>query len=313
MYDYAIYDAQWLLARNYFAIRGSSENKLSNTAYGSIVSSVLRSIIKMNSEVPARKIILLWDTYPYHKHTILSGDYKSSRLYTTEDDVENAENEEERLRLEIDAHNLHQRGKSKWILKDLSSYGLPSIFKSGYEADDLAFLISRKFKDSKERIVLVTVDTDWSYFTNDNVDWYSPKRGLSTYEDIKSDINLPSDLELFEYKRLYSSFYGSHDDYYNTVTDENYKLSFVEFYSKYKNNEPDLFSDKSLFEKQYYALKIENYPEYNKVNSILYYMDSMGSIPSRGTWEAFRVNNLIQVSDTEYFKLIDSFDHKLFN
>lgn len=306
-------DAQYFLARNYFAIRGNETNKLSDNAYGTIATSVLRSIIKIYEELPSRKVILLWDTYPYIKHDLLS-DYKGSRSYTTDEDVEAEEDPEVKAKLEIDAHNLNQRGRAKWLLRDLSDYGLPSFYKKGYEADDLAYIISNHIKELGKTGCLVTIDSDWNYWINDHIDWYSPKRGITTYNDTIEELGLVHDLSLFEYKRLYDSFYGSHNDYSQTVTDENWNYSFNDFYELYlnTNDKSILFKDYNLFKSQYQALDIINYPENNKVNSMMYYLDKTGSIPSKGNWESFRVNNSLSITPDELWKIINNLDKSLF-
>lgn len=310
VYDYCIVDAQWLLTRNYFAIK-SNYDRMPDNASKLISTSVLRSIIKLTEVLRFKKVILLWDSYPYHKHTLLQ-DYKGSRSFTTWDDVEAEEDPEVKARLEIDAHNLQQRSNAKIFLRDLSSMGLPSFYKKGYEADDLAYIFSNRVLEEGKTAVLVSIDTDWNYWINPNVDWYSPKSGVTNYKDTLESLNYDSSLTLFEYKRHYDAFYGSHNDFSNTVTDEAWNLSFNEFYSKYLNKEYDIFQDKSLFEKQYQSLDILNYPGIDKIHSMVYFMDKSGSLPSRGQWEAFRANNGINITDTEYFKLINNLDPKLF-
>lgn len=297
MYDYCIVDCQYFLARNYFAIL-SNFDKLPDNGWAMIATSVIRSLIKLRDSLEFRKMILVWDTYPYIKHQLLQGDYKSGRSYTTDEDVEECEDPEEKARLEIDAFNLKQRGQAKWLLKDLSKFGLPSFYKKGYEADDLAYIISNRVKELGHSAVIVSIDSDWNYWINENVDWYSPKRGLKTYKETLAELGLPHDLSLFEYKRLYDSFYGSHNDYYQTVTDENWNMSFLNFYELFKNskNKESLFKDYNLFVNQYNALDVLNYEEHNKVQSMLYYMDKSGGIPSKGMWESFRTKNCLSVT-----------------
>lgn len=87
MYDYCIVDCQYFLARNYFAIL-SNFNKLPDNGWAMIATSVIRSLIKLRDSLEFRKMILVWDTYPYIKHQLLQGDYKSGRSYTTDEDVE---------------------------------------------------------------------------------------------------------------------------------------------------------------------------------------------------------------------------------
>lgn len=314
MYDYCIIDAQWLLARNYYAIRGSESNRLPDNGYSIIASSVIRSIMKLTETFQFRKAILLFDTYPYHKHTILSGDYKSSRSYTTDEMVEECEDPEEKARLEIDAHNLNQRGQAKWLIKELGPYGLPSFYKKGYEADDLAYIVANKIQDLGKSGILVSIDNDWNYWINPSVDWYSPSYGITTYLDTLKNIPIPEGLTLFEYKRYYDSFYGSHNDFWQTCQDDKYDFSFPDFYAMFKDKGvcEELFKEPQLFKMQYEALDIENYPEIRKVHSMMYYLDKTGGIPSKGMWEKFRSRKCLPITDTEYFRFLNKLDWSLF-
>lgn len=313
-YDYLVIDAQYFLTRNYFAIRGSGSNKLPDTSYATIASSVIRSIIKVFEEVPSKKVILLWDTYPYYKHTLLE-DYKGTRSYTTDEDVEAEEDPEIKAQLEIDAHNLKQRGLAKRLLKELNSFGLPSFFKSGYEADDLAYVVSNKIKELSKTGCLVSIDSDWTYWINESVDVLNPKKmEITTHKDMVDYLELEHPLSLFEYKQLYDSFYGSHNDYIQTVTDDNWSYSFNEFYQLYLDtkDKSTLFKDYDRFKLQYHGLSILEYPEFNKVQSMMYYLDKTGGIPSKSQWEEFRTEKLLSVTVDELDKIISKLDINLY-
>lgn len=312
-YDYGIIDAQWLLARNYFAIKGNYDQLPSNGS-AMIASSVISSLIKFTEEHNFRKIILLFDTYPYHKHEILAGDYKSSRTYTTDEMVDEEEDPVQKRILEIDRFNLNQRGKAKWILKELGAFGMPSFYKKGYEADDLAYLVSNRIQELGQTGLLVSIDSDWNYWINPSVDWYSPNRGITTYQDTMDELGLPKNLSLFDYKIHYDSFYGSHNDFYQTVTDENWNRTFVDFYKEFSNtdNKASLFKDYNLYKKQIDAMDIHNYPGHQKASSMMYYLDKTGGIPSKGMYEEWRTKKLITVPDWRYWKLVEKLSPELY-
>lgn len=363
-YDYGIIDAQWLLTRNYHAVK-SQYDQLPANGHAIIVSSVLNSLVKFQDQFQFKKILLLFDTYPYFKHQLLSGDYKSSRTYTTDEDVEDgdydieiqkvfrdllitsinedkydnpelinigitnkelavaklesieleileAEKAQESLR--IDSFNLKERGKAKWMLKGLAQYGLPSFYKKGYEADDLAYLMANKIQELNSTALLISIDNDWNYWINANTDWYSPNRGVVTYKETLDELKLPKGLSLFDYKRHYDSFYGSHNDYWQTVKQENYDRTFLDFYDEFckSADQKELFDDYELFKKQLNAIDIENYPEIRTAHSMMYYIDKSGGLPSKGMYEEWRTKNIVTVEDWKYWKLIGTFDPSLF-
>lgn len=315
-FDYALVDAQYILTRNYFAIRGSAYNELSESAHLGLCSSFLSSIIKIQNYLQASKIILLWDTYPYCKHDILYGDYKSDRDYTTEEDVqEEGITDEERERRRIDANNLAQRSEAKKILKNLSEIALPSMFKKGFEADDLAYVVAREIRDRGESGVLVSSDTDWAFWINENFTWYSIKNEtLKTDKDVRVENNIPDELSLFDYKKYYDSFYGSHNALQQTCTDEMWYKSFNEFYELYKKLGPstELFKDVDLLKRQLESFDIESYPEYYKLRSMMYYLDKSGRYPSLGNFDEFASKLGLQMPSYSYNKLLEHLDPRKF-
>jgi hypothetical protein len=312
MFDYALIDAQYILTRNYFAIRGSAYNELSESAYLDLCSSFLRSIINLECEVQAKKVILLWDTYPYYKNDILYGEFKSDRQYTTEDDVqEEGIDDEERERRRIDASNLQQRSRAKIILKDLAGIALPSMYKRGFEADDLAYIIAREIKSRGETGVLISRDSDWGFWINDCFSWYNPKtEEYKTHSDIRKENNIPEELSLFDYKKYYDSFYGSHNALQQTCTDEMWYKSFIEFYSLYKKlgASEELFKDPDLFKRQLESFDIEAYPEFYKLKSMMYYIDKSGRYPSLGNFDEFASEIGLQMPSYMYNRLLENLD-----
>lgn len=317
MYDYSLIDAQYILTRNYYAIRGAADNELNLAAHLLIASSVISSVMKIQAEVKSRKIILLWDTYPYHKHSILSGDYKSERSYTTDEDVEEEGiSDEERESRRIDANNLHQRSKAKYLLKSLGPLGLPSFFKSGYEADDLAYLASKNILSRGQTGIIVSKDSDWGFWINQNVSWMKLGKSNEIYceSDIRSENKIPDDLSTFKYKALYDSFYGSHNDLYQTCTDECWNLSFQEFYNKYKEFGvvDELFKDKELFKLQYSSFDIDHYPGIEKISGMMYYLDKTGGIPTPGQVDEFFSSQGMNVNSYNYCRMISSLDQSLY-
>lgn len=317
MATFGLIDCQWLLARNYFAIRGPEHNPLPEYADRWIVSSVIQSLAKIVRELeePIDKLTLLWDTYPYHKHSILEGDYKSGRDYTTDEDVEEEEDPEAKALLEIKANNLKIRGRAKWALKELGDIGIPSMYKRGYEADDLAYMVSREMLNREDNALLISIDSDWPFFCNERTRVYNPNRKVFHDEaKVRYDNNIPDDMSLYEYKSLYDSMYGSHNGLWQSCSDEHWNTPVREFMKLYKELGvvDELFKDKEMFERQLMSFDVLSYPELNKVSGMMYYLDKNGSLLSPGQLEGFFTKNLYEVNSTSIYNMLEKFDKKLF-
>ena len=160
----SLLDAQWLLRRNFYAIKSHAY-----PSYNQLISSFLSSVCNICEECGGFDVFLVWDKGPYMKESYLT--LKTTRYYARESDVVEIPpdvSEEERKKLEETnkwileqaAMESEFRHAKNFLLKMSRGFGLPSVFYSGYEADDLAYIIANEL-GIKTDIKFLTKDSDW--------------------------------------------------------------------------------------------------------------------------------------------------------
>lgn len=303
-YKYAIFDAQYLLTRNFCAMKSNGEvPKVENLA-----RSFFWTLAKyLRENFQAQKVICLWDKWPYHSAEMLKGEYKDSRVYYTEDDLEGLDPEKDkeeyqRIKFESDCNEAKQHAKY-WIIKEFSKIGIVSILKSGYEADDLAYLISKHLKDD-EKSVIISRDSDWKYRVSPNLDYAHDKGGITTYQEMYD--SMPKELRdyglsLYQYKSLIDSLFGSHNDMRRTVKED--IKDCPETYLRALDLDETLFATTEDFERfklQTRSFDVDNFPECDKAKAMLFYMNKNGRVATKGQFSNFRIFNQFYVKDETY-------------
>ena len=311
-YKYCFVDTQIYLTTAFHAIK---PHVPIDQLASSLVKSFLGSMMNLQNELDFEKLILLHDTYPYFKTRFLS-DYKGDRTYVTQEMVDSMEEGEDKDKAQLEADALKQRALAKRIIQSLGEIGIPSIYQRGFEADDLAYICSKFCSNNGFSSILCSWDTDWMYWCTENSDWYSKKRGLLTYSDIMVEYKdtIPKELSLFEYKRYYDSFYGSHNHLHNTVNDDWYDETFKSFYSEFKKKgySTELFSDPKLSQMQYESLALEEYPDYIKVLEQLESLDFIGRIPSMSEIRSWMEDKEVYFDIDKYIKFLSKLNQSLF-
>lgn len=278
-YKFAFFDAQYFLTRNWMMLKdkeGFNEQ--------SLFKSFLQTIVKLvREEIKVEQVILLWDRYPYHTHTFLP-DYKGDREYRGEADITDDMSEEEKQELikKTRQFQIRQKVKYDYLIKEGSSYGLPSVILKGFESDNLAYLVSKSklVQDEEKKSVLISCDSDWAYFVNEKVDFYrvTKKRELKTIEDLKEECG---ELDPYYYKSLVDALYGSHN-FLKDNRNRNIILDSINQVDDYfREGNFSFTDDKDLFIRQFSSFKVEEYPDVEvamglieKVLDEVNYMDS---------------------------------------
>ena len=179
-YKYLVFDAQYFLTRNFKALNRTCEelpvldengNKVlsedgteitfeSMTATSdTLVKSFFQSIVKfVRDTASCRKIVLLFDRWPYHKDQIVE-EYKGSRFYATQEDLEAIDRKTEPLKYaemeeELRRNKIKQDAKY-FIISNFEQIGMKVYSRKGYEADDYAMLIAKYLENDNE-----TIDTE---------------------------------------------------------------------------------------------------------------------------------------------------------
>lgn len=168
-------DGQWILRRNFCAIRSSRYPD-----YKSLIASFYSSVVNECSNCNAYNAFIIWDKGPYLKEQILT--LKTSRYYANESDqqeIPEGVTEEERKAIE---------DKNKWIreqaqmesefrhakahlIKFSREMGIPSVCYQGFEADDLAYIIANEL-GVKDDVKFLTKDSDWYYLMGPTTEFH---------------------------------------------------------------------------------------------------------------------------------------------
>lgn len=225
----------------------------------------------------------------------------------------------EKIRIQKELDKKEQFNNAKYnIITNFDKIGLPSCSKKGYEADDWAYIISRNAELAEnERVLVVSVDSDWHYFVDDRTDYWQYKRmELHTVETLRETItgNANSELDVFKYKSYMDALAGNHNNLEGCITPEADKISWLDIIPLIESNGPDEYvKDKVLFSQQLSTFNITLFPEFDKVISSLYYLDKSGYLPDDVEYAKDPFYLGIPVPLSEYKQLKSTLNHTLFN
>lgn len=325
MYDYGIIDAQYLLRRNKVVIERTYGGKLLKNK---LIESFLNSVMKLKRENDFIYPILCWDKSPYLKTEAVK-EYKQNRHHASEEEVldlkdqissleefltrsditdeqrSEAENKIKELKqsiensiLEMENFKVFQSVKYD-IIFQLSDTGFKSMIKSGFEADDLGYLLSKQILKENKTAILLTVDKDWVFFQNDNVVFRSIKYPDKKYLDLTDSWNNHKDvLSMYEYGVLYEILEGSHNNVTSIITD----VKFSEAINRFINNDETLpsFTDIKVY---FSAMNVNNY-ESQITNLIYYVLNYDNHKVMNGKLRMYCQRNFINLNYDNYLKFI---------
>jgi len=363
-YKYAFIDAQILLTTGVYAIQ--SQYKDGKIQQNELLRMFILSVFKIIREVQCERPYLVWDSSPYHKNAILKqllgqDDYKGDRGYKTEDDITKANNEisklEERIsklqaedpllheaeiaelndqiakfrkqinNIEVQIHNFKVRSETKYFIIDkLQNFGITSIIKKGWEADDIITLLADYCNENKTKAVLVSKDSDYDFMLNPYVDKYNqlcrkaptetdPNPKLTTYDKVISywwwiPRDFP-DKKLFEVKALMDSTWGSHNFLHRTVKPEWCKEGV--YLIDALNHGEDAFNDYKLFQAQLETFNFKNYPDYEFIANCLPWYSKKGKLDTVENFSKFISENNVRMNPMGYRKIIEILNYELYD
>ena len=163
-----------------------------------LFGNFIATIMKQKREMNIRYVILCWDKSPYYHKTAIEnykGDrYKASdRIKEIEEELENEDLSELEIQVlnkekeiaEYDDNNFwkYQEVKKAFLENpEWNKTGFYSVYKRGYEADQLAAcfakIIGNQYKlDGKTNCVLNSSDKDWVNFQRPGVEFISTWSG----------------------------------------------------------------------------------------------------------------------------------------
>lgn len=342
-YKYLIFDGQYILTRNFYALLPryrrveslidssgfpvlDDDGKLvtysvSTLTWQEIAKLFIYTIAKFTRDIAnCRKLIILFDKSPYHKNLFVEG-YKGSRTYVTEDDLLDIDKElypldYAKVEEDIRVNNLKQEAKS-WLVDNLGKIGMQVYMHPGYEADDLAYIISNYLKTDDQKSAIVSKDNDWTYLINENVDFLEPTGKVYQYKDRYCEVetNVPKEynLSLYQYKSLIDSLHSSHNDLGVSITQEGTKLPTNVLIESILSGDKTYVSDQQLLDSQLESFKVENYPEYSEVLEKITNLDKQGIILDENEFSKFASDNKLKISTNYYSTFIEYLDKTLYD
>lgn len=118
------------------------------------IFSFIRSIRRIYLDYPDSLILVLWDGRSWRKDIDVT--YKDKREVTPQ--------QQEDRKKYFD--------QKREMLRALDLLGVPHVYASNMEADDLAEIHSRKWKG--DRVTLWSGDKDWLQLVDEKISWYDP-------------------------------------------------------------------------------------------------------------------------------------------
>lgn len=342
-YKYLIFDGQYFLTRNFKKLLDYKKNgdpylypdgttaidndknviyyQHPNFDYLYLARSFFQSIAKFVREKHScEKVILVWDKYPYAKHSFLPK-YKGDRHYATDDDLiglnpESDINKIINVKFEVEALEIKQKAKY-WIIENFENLGMKSYIRTGYEADDFAGVISKYLydKDPSVKSGIVSIDSDWSYLTQPNIDHLKPRGDVITYDQVtewNKEIYDKFEISHYELKSIIDSIFGSHNFLECTLSNNFSSLSLLELCDMVIREDYSFATNKELFEAQLKSFSVKDYSGYDSVIKSLWYLDKGGKIKDEISYKIFKDNTNFGVSVNYYSDFTSRLNHELY-
>lgn len=347
-YKFAFFDAQLILVRTIKALSPRSPEGIVKRE--DVMRTFLYSIFKVVREKGVDRPVLLWDSSPYHKKDILESflpesHYKADRWIQEDigelkdkiaqlgiqiDSLRGVpESEEQIAKLEKEIANINQRIKNQiadtanfeirqdikyYFINELGKYGMSSVIKKGWEADDIAYLYANLVKPDPRKSLVVTTDTDWEYWINDNVDKYNNYSGIITtaeevrkrHEDVLSKF---PEWDLFKLKMYLDVCYGSHNNLYRTLNEKSKGKKLWEIL----DNLDEYIEDKNMYDAQLATWDFTRYPDYDFMSNSLDWYLKEGAIASREDYHNFLKTNKIGMNPEKYREFVSYLNPNLYN
>lgn len=338
-YKYMFFDAQIVLTTGMHALSNPRVNN-GIVKKEELIKMFIQSVFKVVREVGCDRPFLLWDSSPYHKSTILKEklgieDYKGDRGYQTQDDLDSVDAKIKELETSGDytpeemselkkkyfdilrqVTNFKIRTEVKYLLmSEFDQFGFTSISKKGYEADDIAALLSRYLKNDPNRHLFITKDSDWDYLLQPNIDRYNNfGRGerFKTYQQVMEFYHwLPTDFpewSLYDLKTEIDCLMGSHNNLKNTLT-------------KGWGNKPireilDNFEESVQNKEVYYAQKatcdFSIYPDYEFIKECLPWYSKKGGLSTANIFQEWCDKHKIGLRSWAYKTIVNILDYELY-
>lgn len=330
-YKYGLIDLSYVLTRNVFAVaRGKKPGEF--TA-GDVIRMTIQTLNKIPRDygITVDKYVLVRDTWAkayggYYRTYLLSGLYKTTREYITEEKVEEMRNDPTKTQEEIEEAELKAyinkvKTEAKWgLIKEMKNFGVPCISVEGWEFDDLAYLAScMLYGCGNKPSIIITKDSDLKYSLTPMMDYFRIPTGGSepqviTYNEVYQEIpdSLKGKVSVYQYKALLDSIGEGHNDMTKTRQD---RVDPEETIIKILNEDYSNLADYDTFIKQYNSFNIEQFPRFQEAQKIIAeQLDKIGKLGDVTEFKNFcNQYGVTGISDRYFSEFIGRFDPKLFS
>ena len=299
-YKYGLIDMSYLLSRNVFACARKGTGNFNS---GDVIKMTMQTLNKLPRDygVTVDKYILVKDTWAkeyngYYRTYLLGGKYKDSRVYMTDEMVEEIKKDptktEEEIQKAIDEAYINKvkLEAKKGLMYELNKFGIPCVGVSGWEFDDLAWLAScMLYGVGEKKSVIITKDSDLQYSLSPMMDYFRIPTGGSepeiiTYDQMYETIpeRLKGKVSLYQYKSYLDSLGEGHNDMRRSKTQGVDPITAIEHILEGDYSDLD---DYELFTKQFSTFSVENFPRLEEAKAIV--MTQLDSLGRLGTFNEF--------------------------
>lgn len=337
-YKYGLIDLSYIMQRNLFAV--SKGKGVGEYTAGEVIRITIQTINKVirDYDITCDKFILVYDKWDkelggYYRTWLLKPfvDYKGSRVYMTDEEVErmiaSGEYTEEQIqKAKNEAYMNKVKYDAKWgMIKDMKNIGVPCFGLEGYEYDDLAWLSSCLMSDpevnpEKKKSIFITKDSDLLYSLSPMMDYFKLPTGGSapkvvTYDEMYQTIPqelLAEGVTLYQYKSFLDSLGKGHND----LGDSGKKhIDVNQAILKVLKGDMSDIENPDFFNKQMESFDLTKFPRIQDAIKIV--KEKYGTEGKIGTLDDFHKfcekHGVTGISDTYFTNLMSKFDSKLFS
>ena len=331
-YQFALVDYSWLASRSAFIVSMGKEAGQWN--YSDIIRLCIQSIAKLTNQmgITFDKCIMVHDLWSaeyngYYRHYLLDGEYKDSRVYLDELEVEKMREDPTKTPEEIQKatneafFNRMRQAAKQAVRNELTIF--PSIGVYGAEADDIFNIFSTIYNPSGDpsikKSVIISKDSDLIKCVSPSTDFY--KYGKSsepphvwTYEEALETIpdNLKGKISLYWYHSLVEALGAGHNDV-KSPRKKNSNISKV-LEDIVLRGDYSQIEDMERFKKSMSSYELDKFPMYQEiVDTISSKLMVCGYIPTLTEFRNFCIkHNLEGISDRYYSQLASKLDRSLY-
>ncbi len=220
-YNFGIIDGQYILRRNW-----SIQKNTSGVTESLLLKTFMQSIMKLKREFDFERPLICFDSAPYFA-ALENPEYKADRVYVNQDtlaeleqklvfaegeEAENLAKEIEQYKKDLYEEEIFRHAKMD-ITSNLTQFGFRTLKKAHWEADNLAFAIAERCRQTGLTAIMITTDHDWCNFRSKEIEYSTPK-GDHRYDYVRKILNESKELgiPLYELGILHEIYGESHNN-----------------------------------------------------------------------------------------------------